>query len=127
MDALSRIFLLWLLCLNSYVSYFLHLSPGMFIFFVFLRMCSRHLLLSANTLYELFLLVICILPQLGITFYNCFVFPGSYYPGGVLVVLSYTALDFANMDYFATSIFFLSHCDHKICISLRKESERTLG
>ena len=74
----------------------------MFIFFVFLRLRSRHLLLSANTLYVLFLPVICILPELGITFFNCVVFLRSCYPGGVFVVLSYAALDFVNLDYFAT-------------------------
>ena len=47
MDALSTTFLL--LCLASYFSYFLLPYPGMFIFFVFLRLCSIHLLLSAST------------------------------------------------------------------------------
>ena len=47
MDALSTILLL--LCLASYLSYSLLPSPGLFIFFVFVRLCSSHLLLSAST------------------------------------------------------------------------------
>ena len=48
--------------------------------------------------YLLRVLAICILPELGIIFYNCFVFPGScYYPGGVFIVLSYPALDMPTL------------------------------
>ena len=54
MDALSTIFLL--LCLASYFPYFLR-YPGMFVLFVFLRLCSSHLFLSASTYYVFFLLV----------------------------------------------------------------------
>ena len=54
-DALSTIFLL--LCLASYFSFFVFLfsffffslHPGMFIFFVSLRLCSSHLLPSEST------------------------------------------------------------------------------
>ena len=55
MDALSTIF--WLLCLASYFSYVLLPYPGMFIFFVSLRLCSSHLLLSASAYFIARLLV----------------------------------------------------------------------
>ena len=35
-------------CLASYLSYFLLAQPGMFLFFVLLRLCSSHLLLSSK-------------------------------------------------------------------------------
>ena len=78
-DALSTIFLLAcfraLLPTFRFSFFFLFLiffpcNPGMFIFFVSLRLCSSHLLLSASTylLYVFFLLVcvICTLPHVGI-------------------------------------------------------------
>ena len=50
----------------------------MFIFFVSLRLCSSHLLLSASTYYIVRVLsaccVICTLPHLGILFFNSFSF-----------------------------------------------------
>ena len=49
MEALSTIFLL--LCLAFYFSYFLLHYPGTFIFLVFFRLCSSHLLLSASSTY----------------------------------------------------------------------------
>ena len=67
-DALSTTFLL--LCLASYFSNFL-LLPGLLFFFVFLRLCSSHLLLSASTYFIVCVLsacVICTLPHLGILF-----------------------------------------------------------
>ena len=48
---------------------FFSLHPGMFIFFVSLRLCSSHLLLSASTYFIVRVLsacVICTLPHLGI-------------------------------------------------------------
>ena len=53
----------------SFFSYFFSLHPGMFIFFVSLRLCSSHLLLSASTCFIVCVLsacVICTLPHLGI-------------------------------------------------------------
>ena len=53
----------------SYFSYFLLPHPGMFIFFVFLSLCSSHLLLSASAYFTVRVLpscVICILPHLEI-------------------------------------------------------------
>jgi len=75
-DALSTIFLLACFCallptfrfsFLSFRIFFLH--PGMFIFFVSLRLCSSHLLLSASTYFIVRVLsacVICTLPHLGI-------------------------------------------------------------
>ena len=79
--ALSTIFLLACFCvllptfrfsfLSCFFSYF-SLHPGMFIFFVSLRLCSSHLLLSAKTYSIVRVLsaccVICTLPHLGILF-----------------------------------------------------------
>ena len=51
----------------SFIIFFLY--PGMFIFFVSLRLCSSHLLLSASTYFIARVLsacVICTLPHLGI-------------------------------------------------------------
>ena len=82
-NALSTIFLLacffcallptfgfWFLAVLSFLIFSLH--PGMFIFFVSLRLCSSHLLLSGST-YFIFIVrvrsacrVICTLPHLGI-------------------------------------------------------------
>ena len=48
---------------------FFFLHPGTFIFFVSLRLCSSHLLLSASTYFIVRVLsacVICTLPHLGI-------------------------------------------------------------
>ena len=47
------------------LSYFLLPYPGMFLFFVSLRVCSGHLLLSSKYKY---VLCFCILPRLGIPF-----------------------------------------------------------
>ena len=53
-----------------FFSYFFSLHPGMFIFFVSLRLCSNHLLLSASTHFIVRVIsaccVICTLPHLGI-------------------------------------------------------------
>ena len=103
-DALSTIFLLaffvpcFLLSVFRYffLFFFFSLHPGMFIFFVSLRLCSSHLLLSASTHFIVRVLsacVICTLPHLGIIlFYIRLVsfFRGLYFSGGVFfVVLSY--------------------------------------
>ena len=76
-DALSTIFLLafvpcfllfvFRFSFLSFLIFFLH--PGMFIFFVSLRLCSNHLLLSASTCFIVRVLsacVICTLTHLGI-------------------------------------------------------------
>ena len=79
-NALSTIFLLacffcallptfgfWFLAVLSFLIFSLH--PGMFIFFVSLRLCSSHLLLSAGTYFIVRVLsacVICTSPHLGI-------------------------------------------------------------
>ena len=77
-DALSAIFLL--ACFFallptfrfrfSFLSFLIFsLRPGMFIFFVSLRLCSSHLILSARTYFIVRVLsacVICTLPDLGI-------------------------------------------------------------
>ena len=75
-DALSTIFLLPCFCAllptfrfssRPFLIFFLH--PGMFIFFVSLRLCSSHLLLSASTYFIVRVLsacVICTLPHIGI-------------------------------------------------------------
>ena len=60
----------------SFLSFF-SLHPGMFVFFVSLRLCSSHLLLSASTYFKVRLLsarVICTLPHLGIPFYSFSIF-----------------------------------------------------
>ena len=100
-DALRTIFLLALVpCLKFFVflffSYFFSLHPGMFTFFVSLRLCSSHLLLSASTNFIVRVLsacwVICTLPHLGILlfFYSSsifFFFRSSYFSGGVFLLL----------------------------------------
>ena len=62
MDALSTIFLL--LCLATRFSYFLLPYPGMFLFFVLLRLCSSHLLLPIQQVVGVLssCVVFCILP-----------------------------------------------------------------
>ena len=103
-DALSTIFLLACFCsllptfrFSFFSSYFFPLHPGMFIFFVSLRLCSIHLLLSASTYFIVRVLsaccVICTLPHLEILLFFIslvFFFRSSYFSGGVFfVVLSY--------------------------------------
>ena len=56
----------------SFLSYFFSLHPGVFIFFVSLRLCSSHLLLSPSTYFIVRVLsvcVICTLTHLGIRFF----------------------------------------------------------
>ena len=74
-DALSTIFLLACYCALlptfrfSFLPFLLFLHPEMLIFFVSLRLCSSHLLLSARTYYIVRVFsacVICTLPHLGI-------------------------------------------------------------
>ena len=53
---------------------FFSLHPGMFIFFVSLRLCSNHLLLSASMYFVVRVLsacVICTLPHLAILLFFC--------------------------------------------------------
>ena len=71
-----------------FFSYFCSLHPGMFIFSVFLRLWSSHLLLSASTYFIVRVLsacVICILPHLGNTsiFIRLVFSRSSYFSGGV--------------------------------------------
>ena len=59
----------------SYFSYFLLPHPGMFIFFVFLSLCSSHLLLSASAYFTVRVLpacVICTMPHLRNILFNLF-------------------------------------------------------
>jgi len=82
-DALSTIFLLafvpcfllfvFRFSFLSFLTFFFPLHPGMFIFFVSLRLCSSHLLLSASTYFIVRVLsacVICTLPHLGILWFS---------------------------------------------------------
>ena len=102
-DALSTIlllafvpcFLLFVFRFSFLLIFFPH--PGKFIFFVSLRLCSSHLLLSASTHFIVRVLsaccVTCTLPHLGILlfFIRSVFFRSSYSSGGVffVVVLSY--------------------------------------
>ena len=82
-DALSTVFLKacfcallptlrFSFCFLFFFSFILH--PGMFIFFVSLRLCSSHLLLSEYFLFRvLCACVICALPHLGILLFFLFV------------------------------------------------------
>ena len=101
-NALSTIFLLtcfvpcFLLFVFrfSFLSYFFPLHPGMFIFFVSLRLCSSHLLLVR----VLSACAICTLPHLGILlFFHSssflfvyYIFRSSYFSGGVFLLCSRT-------------------------------------
>ena len=98
----------------------------MFVFFVSLRLCSSHLLLSAST-YSIVRVfsacVICNLPHLGILLFFIrlvFFFRISYFSGGVFFLCSrtrYASTPFAYVESLAFG-FSLSHCDYIICISL---------
>ena len=75
-----------ILCLASYFSYFL-LHPGMFIFFVLLRLCSSHLLLSASTYFMVCVLSACVIcipahPEIPV-FIPILFFRSSYFSGGL--------------------------------------------
>ena len=87
---------------------FFSLHPGMFIFFVSLRLCSSHLLLSATTYFIVRVhsaCVICTQPHLGILFLyssiNSFFFRSSYFSCGVFcccaLVPGRLALDLPTM------------------------------
>ena len=89
----------------------------MFILFVSLRLCSRHLLLSASTYFIIRVLsvcVICSLPHLRILWLFIrllFFFRSSYFSGGVFccaLVPGTLALDFPYLDSLAFG-FSLSH------------------
>ena len=87
-----------------------NLHPGMFIFFVSLRLCSSHLLLSAST-YSIVRVfsacVFCNLPHLGILLFFIrlvFFFRSSYFSGGVFLLCSrtrYASTWFAYLDSLA--------------------------
>ena len=75
MDALSRIFLL--LCLASYISYFLLPYPGVLLFLVLLGLCSSsHLLLSSKC-----------------EFFVCRWYPASYSEFLLLQLFSFLGFD----------------------------------
>ena len=124
-DALSTIFSLACFCallltvrfsfFFSFFSIFLH--HGMFIFFVSLRLCSSHLLLSASTYFIARVLSACViytLPHLRILLflYSRTFFCSSYVSGGIFFWLSsrtrYASTSFAYLDSLAFG--FLSHC-----------------
>ena len=94
-DALGTIFLLACFCALlptfrfSFSLFFLH--PGVFIFFVSLRLCSSHLLLSVSTYFIVRVLsdyVICTLPHLGVLLCSiCLEFLRSSYFSGVVFLL----------------------------------------
>ena len=126
-DALSAIFLL--ACFFallptfrfrfSFLSFLIFsLRPGMFIFFVSLRLCSSHLILSARTYFIVRVLsacVVCTLPHLGIILFLFvqYFFRSCYFSGGVFLLCSrtrYASTWFAYLDCFATFGFSLSHC-----------------
>ena len=103
-NALSTIFILaFVPCFLLFIFRFSFLSfrifllhPDIFIFFMSLRLCSSHLLLSASTYIIVRVrsaCVICSLPHLGILLFFIhlvFLFRSSYFPGGVIfVVISY--------------------------------------
>ena len=90
----------------------------MLIFFVSLRLCSSHLLLSANTYFIVRVhsaCVICTLPHLGILwfFYSFSIcFRSSYFSSGVFLLCSrnrYASTCFTYLDSVATFGFSLSH------------------
>ena len=87
MDAFTTTFLRS--CLARYFSYYLLPYPGMFLFSVFLRLCSSHLLLSSKQ-YMFFLVssVSCLISEFLRLVCSVF-FRSSYFLGGVLVVLLY--------------------------------------
>ena len=124
MDALSTISCF--LCLATYFYHFLLPYPCMFVFFVFLRLCSIHLLLSASAYFVVCVLVSfvsCLISE-SVVFYSLtwyYFFRSSYFSGGVFLFYSRTRCAstwFAYLDFLGTFAFSLSHCDHRICISL---------
>ena len=117
--------------LPTFLFYFLYflvfscIPPSMFIFFVFLRLCSSHLL-SSSTYFIVRVLsacVICTLPHLGIllSLFVWYFFRSSYFSGVVFLLCSrtwYASTWVSYLDSSATFGFALSHCDHRICTSL---------
>ena len=106
----------------SFLIFFLH--TGMFIFFVSLRLCSSHLLLSASTYF---------IPSRNSLVF--FIRPAFFFVGLISRVAflllcyrtRYASTWFAYLDSLAFG-FSLPHCDHWICISLgwiRKDTECT--
>ena len=99
----------------------------MFILFVSLRLCSRHLLLSASTYFIVRVLsacVICSLPHLRILWLFIrlvFFFRSYYFSGGVFccaLVPGTLALDLPTLILWRLVFLCLTVCDHRICISL---------
>ena len=89
-NALSTVFLLACFCALlptfrfSFFLFFLFLffflHPGMFIFFLSIRLCSSHLLLSARTLwYVFFLLVVSFVPYPISEFFCFFIRPVLFF------------------------------------------------
>ena len=90
---------------------FFSLHPGMFIFFMSLRLCSSHLLLSSSTYFIVRVLpacVICTLPHLGIVL---FLLVYYFWVASSLLCsrTRYASTWFAYLDYFAF-VFSLPHC-----------------
>ena len=135
-DALSTIFLLvFVPCFLLFVFRFsftcisfllFSLHPGMFIFFVSLRLCSSHLLLSASTYFIVRVLsacVVCTLPHIEILL---FFYSSSFFFSQLLflgwrffccaLVPGTLALDLPTL--ILQRLVFLCHCDRRICISL---------
>ena len=131
--------------LASYFSFFVFLffsyfflHPGVFIFFVSLRLCSSHLLLSASTYFIVRVLsacVICTPPHLGILRFFCsfsIFFRSSYFSGGVFfcccaLVPGTPALDLPTLILKRFVFLCLTVCDHIIWISRMKNEEGDWG
>ena len=130
-----------LLCLASYLSFFVFL----FIIFLFfaciavvdllrvIRLCSRHLLLSASTYFTVRVLsacVLCTLPHIGIIlyFYSFSIFfRNSYFSGGVVfccaLVPGTLALDLPTLILYHFIFLRLAVCDHRILYLSRMQNQ----
>ena len=136
-DALSMTLLLACFCAPlptfrfSFLSFlFFSLYPGMFIFFVFLHLCSSHLLLSGSTYFIVRVLsgcILCTLPHLRILlFFIRVVFFSQllFFSGDVFLFCSrtrYASTSFVYLNSLATFGFSLSHCLTTEFVSLQDE------
>ena len=106
---------------------FFSLHPGMFIFFVSLRLCSSHLLLSASTSKYVF--------YNARSFCLCHLYPNPSRNSLVFLFVQhfFSQLLLLGWNFFCSAlvpgtlaldlptlilVWFFSHCDHIICISL---------
>ena len=142
-DALSTIFLLacfcallHVFCISFFFSfvffYLFFLHQFMFIFFVSLRLCSRHMLLSASTYFIVRVLSACVsftLPHLGILLfsYSCRIFLVAPFCLVAFLLCSrtrYTSTWFVYVDSLAFG-FCPSHClwPHNLYRSRMKNQE----